>query len=106
MASPSDKPAPAQMPSKPLTLLPDATAQLYANLHPILLLSILVVTFPSLVADPVPALLGLAPTTATLQLLYCVLCLPLPASPVPKPGQKKKPPRGGQDVWARVVVRG
>lgn len=96
---------------KPTDLLPTSTSLLYANLHPILLLSILAFTFPAVVADPVPALLGLAPTTALLQGLYCVLCLPSTGQSPPeekrKGGEKRKAGKaaGSQDVWAKVVVR-
>ena len=108
-SSPGNAKATAPIPSsKPVDILQTQLSLLYANLHPILLLSILLFSFRSLVEDPVNTLLGLAPTVAIVQALYCVLCLPstgqIPA-PAPKPGQKKKAAKPAQDIWAKVVVR-
>lgn len=100
--------------SKPtIDILPDPTAQLAANLHPVLLLSLLALSFRSLVRDPMPTLLGLAPTVAVIQLVYCAVCLPASGQAATtavgasanKPGSKrKKPRRGMRDVGARVTV--
>lgn len=107
-SSPNAKaPAPAQM-AKPIDILQTQLSQHYANLHPILLLSILLFSFRPLVSDPVNMLLALAPTVAMLQALYCVICLPSTGqtpAPAPKPGQKKKVSKPAQDIWARIVVR-
>ncbi|KAK5170413.1 Glycosylphosphatidylinositol (GPI) anchor assembly protein [Saxophila tyrrhenica] len=93
-------------PSKPVDILQTQPSLLYSNLHPILLLSILLFSFKTLVRDPVNTLLGLAPTVTILQALYCVLCLPstnqAPAPPQ-KPGQKKKQAKPAQDAWAKAV---
>ncbi|KAF2214857.1 hypothetical protein CERZMDRAFT_82761 [Cercospora zeae-maydis SCOH1-5] len=91
---------------KAVDILQNAPSQLYANLHPILLLSIIPIAFASLVADPVNTLLGLAPTTLVLQAIYCVVCLPHTGQPTPpksKPGQKTKPAKPAQDIWAKLV---
>ncbi|RMY75969.1 hypothetical protein D0863_02257 [Hortaea werneckii] len=99
-------PAFASPPSKPVEILSSQTSQLYSNLHPILLSSILAFSFKTLVHDPVNTLLGLAPTIAILQALYCVICLPSTGQtppPVRKPGEKKKPQKAGQDIWAKIV---
>ena len=108
-SSPGNAKATAPIPSsKPVDILQSQLSLLYANLHPILLLSILLVSFRSLVEDPVNTLLGLAPTVAILQALYCVLCLPSTGqtpAPAPKPGQKKKAAKPAQDIWAKIVVR-
>ncbi|KAI6904386.1 hypothetical protein KC318_g7705 [Hortaea werneckii] len=99
-------PAFASPPSKPVDILSSQTSQLYSNLHPILLFSILAFSFKTLVHDPVNTLLGLAPTIAILQALYCVICLPSTGQtppPVRKPGEKKKPQKAGQDIWAKIV---
>lgn len=108
VASTADgKSATTPSPLKPIDLLQNPASQLYANLHPILLISILLFSFKTLVQNPVGTLLGLAPTVTILQALYCVLCLPssgqTPAA-TSKPGQKKKPAKPAQDVWAKVVV--
>lgn len=93
--------------SKPIDIVQTQFSLLYANLHPVLLLSILLFGFRTLVEDPVNTLLGLAPTITILQAVYCVLCLPSTGqtpAPTPKPGQKKKAAKPVQDVWAKVVV--
>ena len=94
-------------PAKAIDVLQNQYALLYANLHPVLLLSILFFSFRTLVEDPVNTLLGLAPTIAIIQAVYCVLSLPpkgqTPTS-TPKPGQKKKSQRAAQDIWAKIVV--
>lgn len=106
--SPANAKASAPVPSsKPVDILQSQLSLLYANLHPILLLSILLFSFRTLVDDPVNTLLGLAPTLAILQALYCVLCLPSTGqtpAPTLKPGQKKKAAKPAQDMWAKVVV--
>jgi GPI ethanolamine phosphate transferase 2/3 subunit F len=110
----------AEAPSpKPTELLQTQWSTLYANLHPVLLLSILLVNFKTLVNGPVNALLALAPITGALQAAYCILCLPSTGQnpPSSKPGQgQKKSSAGksskkgaggqqGQDIWARIIVR-
>ena len=108
-SSPSNAKAVAPiMPAKPIDVLQNQYALLYANLHPILLLSILLFSFRTLVEDPVNTLLGLAPTIATIQSIYCVLSLPPKGQTLtsaPKPGQKKKSQKPAQDIWAKIVVR-
>ncbi|KAF2774295.1 hypothetical protein EJ03DRAFT_346913 [Teratosphaeria nubilosa] len=91
-------------PPRPIDVLPNQIATLYANLHPVLLLSIVLVKFGLLVQDPVSTLAAIAPITGLLQAVYCVLCLPSTGhAPPPKPGQKKKAAKTGQDIWARIV---
>lgn len=107
-STPNAKPTQAEAPSKPIDLIQSQYSLLYGNLHPILLLSLGVFSFNSLVSDPVNTLLGLAPTVATLQAVYCILCLPSTGQAPPtahKPGQKKKAAKPVQDIWAKVVVR-
>ncbi|KAF2725780.1 hypothetical protein K431DRAFT_317246 [Polychaeton citri CBS 116435] len=92
--------------SKPIDALPGQFSSVYGNLHPILLLSTAAVSFPTLVKDPVSTLLGLVPTTATFQVLYCILCLPSTGQAPPpalKPGQKKKSGKVTQDFGAKLV---
>lgn len=106
-ASPFAKAPPAPGPAKHIDVLQSQGAQLYANIHPILLLSLLLASFRALVEDPVSTLLGLAPAVAVLQAVYCVVCLPYSGQapvPTPKPGQKKKVQKPSQEVLARVVV--
>ncbi|KAK5124718.1 hypothetical protein LTR85_001431 [Meristemomyces frigidus] len=99
-------PEQAQPPAKPVDILQNQPSQFYANLHPILLLSLPLFSFRSLVDDPVNTLIGLTPALAILQAIYCLVCLPSTgqAPPPPhKPGQKKKAAKPAQDVWAKVV---
>jgi len=110
MSTPTPNPKPAEAatpPNKPIDLLQTQPSLLYANLHPILLLSLLLVNFKNLVNNPVSTLLALAPIVTAIQAVYCVICLP-PAGqmpvPAPKPGQKKKAAKPAQDIWAKVVV--
>jgi hypothetical protein len=94
-------------PSKPIEIFQTQPSQLIANLHPILLLSVLIFSFKSLVNDPVNTLIGIAPTIALVQAIYCVVCLPSTgqAPPPPlKPGQKRKAASFTQDLGAKVVV--
>ncbi|KAL8995155.1 MAG: hypothetical protein Q9169_005064 [Polycauliona sp. 2 TL-2023] len=95
--------------STPITLLPTSTARLYHHMHPVLLLSLFYLSFPSLVANPVSTLTKLLFPLAGLQILYCVLCLPIAKNGVlrvkpkakPKPGVKKTKEMGV--VWEKVV---
>ena len=111
-SSPSqDPPSRTWIPtSTPITLLPHPTARLYHHIHPILLLSLFYLCFPSLTAHPVSTLCKLIVPITSLQILYCVLCLPIAKAgvlrvnrkPKPKPGVKK--PRELGIVWEKVVV--
>ena len=108
---PQDPPSRTWIPtSTPITLLPTPTARLYHHIHPILLLSLFYLSFPALTAHPVSTLSKLLLPITSLQILYCVLCLPIAKAgvlrvnrkPKPKPGVKK--PRELGIVWEKVVV--
>lgn len=102
------KPGDPQKPLKPVDILQNQPSILFANLHTVLLLSLVPISFRSLVNDPVNTLLGLAPTVAIVQAIYCIVCLPSTGQtppPAHKPGQKKKSGKPVQDIWAKVVVR-
>ena len=107
-STPNTKATSTLISSKPVDILQSQYSLLYANIHPVLILSLLLYNFQNLVRDPVDTLLGLAPTIAVLQSVYCVGCLPCTgqtiASP-PKPGQKKKATKPAQDVWSKLVVQ-
>lgn len=94
--------------SKPVEVLQNQPSIFYANLHSILLVSILLVNFNALVNDPVQTLVALAPVSAALQAIYCVVCLPSsgqsPTSHAHKPGQKRKALKSEQDIGARLIV--
>ena len=93
---------------KVVETLPSQLSQLYANLHPVLLLSLVFLSFSRLVDDPVNTLLALVPVTAVLQAIYCVVCLPSTGQTIPapsqKPGQKKKLAKPSQGAFSKVVV--
>ncbi|KAK5114117.1 hypothetical protein LTR62_002686 [Meristemomyces frigidus] len=105
--------------AKPISLLITQTSTFYSNLHPVLLLGTLLFSFRSLVADPVTTLLGLAPTIAILQAMYCILCFPVAqngdvkrsgtnkGSTAPGGSKKKtgstKPTGQELDIWNRVI---
>ncbi|KAL8883187.1 MAG: hypothetical protein Q9192_007376 [Flavoplaca navasiana] len=107
---PQNSPSQTWIPtSTPITLLPTSTARLYHHIHPILLLSLFYLSFPLLVANPISTLSKLVFPVAGLQILYCVLCLPIAkngvlpvkAKPKAKPGVKKGKEMGV--VWEKVV---
>ena len=62
--------------SQPISILPNEPARLYRNIHPALILSLFYFSFSQLVADPVTTLTRAIAPIASLQLLYCVICLP------------------------------
>lgn len=90
--------APKSVKSSPpqgtIDVLNNDIARIYANIHPVILLSSFFFTFPSLVKDPMTALFGSLLPLSILQTVYAGLCLPgsnsstLNASQ--KPGQRKK----------------
>ncbi|KAF2646371.1 hypothetical protein P280DRAFT_387553 [Massarina eburnea CBS 473.64] len=91
-------PAVPRAPASPINILNNGTAKLYTHLHPILVLSLYAYRWPSIVADPVPALTSALVPLSILQIAYVAICLPPTggtASTVPqadkrKPGEKKK----------------
>ncbi|KAK5135875.1 hypothetical protein LTR08_004524 [Meristemomyces frigidus] len=97
------KPKPAQPPPSVVAILQTQPSQLYAHLHPVLLLSLVFFSFAQLVNHPVNTLLRLAPVTAILQAIYCVVCLPSTGQIPHQPGQKKKTGKSAQGAWAKVV---
>ncbi|KAL2222448.1 phosphoethanolamine transferase [Thermoascus aurantiacus ATCC 26904] len=84
--SPSSSGPPVIVTPGPTDILPSRRAQTYANIHPALLLSLYAARFPSLVADPVNALLSQLPLLAVLQVAYVVTCLP-PVGSAPSSGE-------------------
>lgn len=75
-----------------ISVLPTVTAHVYTNIHPILVLTLYYVFFPSLVADPVSTLKKSLAPLAHLQIIYCVVCLPpFAGSPSPKAEAPKTP---------------
>lgn len=77
--------------SQPIPLLSTPLARTYTHIHPLLLLTISYLRFPSLVASPLPTLLSSLLLHAAAQLLWVVTCLPphTHTSPLSKPHPKK-----------------
>ncbi|WEW57346.1 Glycosylphosphatidylinositol (GPI) anchor assembly protein [Emydomyces testavorans] len=67
-------PPPATHP--PVSILSSPTAQTFAYIHPLLVLSLFLIRFRELVADPVSTLAGLLPVVSAVQGVYVVICLP------------------------------
>ena len=98
--------------SQPISLLSTNEANIYTHIHPILLLTLYYIRFPSLVASPVPTLLSSLVPLSILQVTYTVLCLP-PTSNGSKSGsthaKKTKSKRGPNikshaDIGAKIIV--
>ena len=100
------KPAPIALPpAKPIEILHDDYSFLASNVHAAVLLSGLVLSFNSLVHNPIRTLVRLAPLVIIIQLVYCFLCLPSTGQAPPPPKQKwKKQSKPTQDFGARAVV--
>ncbi|KAL8810835.1 MAG: hypothetical protein Q9223_007666 [Gallowayella weberi] len=98
--------------STPISLIPTSNARLYHHIHPMLLLSLFYFSFSALVADPVSTLSILVFPVMGLQMLYCVLCLPIAKAGVlpkisvegrrPKMGAKKV--KEGGVVWGKPAI--
>jgi len=103
---PASKPAPFILPpAKPIEILHDQYSFLASNLHAVILLSGLYLSFNRLVEDPITTLSRLSPLVVILQLAYCFLCLPSTGQAPPPPKQKwKKQSKPSQDFGARAVV--
>jgi len=103
---PASKPAPIPLPqAKPTEILHDQYSFLASNLHAVILLSGLVLSFNRLVENPIATLAKLSPLVIILQLAYCFLCLPSTGQAPPPPKQKwKKQSKPTQDFGARAVV--
>jgi hypothetical protein len=107
-ASATTKPKPSIAP--PIEPLNNDAARLYTHVHPVVILSLYAYKFKAIVADPVPALLGILAPLAILQIAYVAVCLP-PTGETPKvkkskPGEKKKNTPGVLEtgVNGKIVV--
>jgi hypothetical protein len=108
-ASAMSKPTPST--AAPIEPLQNDAARLYTHVHPVVILSLYAYKFKAIVADPVPALLGILAPLAVLQIAYVAVCLP-PTGETPKvkkskPGEKKKhtPSVLETGVNGKIVVR-
>jgi phosphatidylinositol glycan class F len=107
-ASATSKPTPST--AAPIESLQNDAARLYTHVHPVVILSLYAYKFQAIVADPVPALLGILAPLAVLQIAYVAVCLP-PTGETPKvkkskPGEKKKHTPGVLEtgVNGKIVV--
>ena len=117
-AKPEAKPRKLIPISQSISVLPTDTARIYNYIHPILILSLYYLCFPSLVADPVSTLKKSIAPLAHLQIIYCIVCLPpskgsstqsTPSTPSTTPKKKKvqfakpaaKPPA---NLASRIIV--
>lgn len=83
--------------TQPIRILATPQAQAVRHTHPVLLLSLFLVRFRALVADPVPTMSNSLPVLVAIQAAYAIACLPPAGShgsakPTrkPRPGEKKK----------------
>lgn len=95
-------------PAVPIEILSSDAAKFYTHIHPILVLSLYAYKFPSIVADPVPALLSSLIPLAILQIVFVAICLPPTGSSTvvvekKKPGEKKKAPES--PLSRKIIVR-
>lgn len=98
----------------PITLNDTDLAKLYTHLHPIIVLSIYLVSFKLVVADPVSALASLLVPLAALQAVYVVVCLPptgshdIPGGKLGSSGSKKgakgKAKKGDVTLGMKIIV--
>jgi phosphatidylinositol glycan class F len=100
------KPKPST--AAPISPLKNDVAAIYTYAHPAAILALYAYQFPSIVADPVPALLNILAPLAVLQIAYVAICLP-PTGETPKvrktkPGEKKKAVGESGRVAGTIVV--
>lgn len=95
----------------PVDIVHTPVAHAYQHIHSILVLAIFYASFSNIVADPISALLLLAPVTASLQLLYCIICLPTTVARSSQP-QRRRPGSShgvgkaqGLPFTTRIIVR-
>lgn len=96
----------SRAPAYPTDLLPTDTAQLYTHIHPVLVLSLCALQFPSIVADPVPALATALIPLAILQIAYVAICLPPTGGTATPVVDKKKPGSGFAEKGRQGSVTG
>ncbi|KAK7180338.1 GPI biosynthesis protein family Pig-F [Paraphaeosphaeria sporulosa] len=93
-------------PATPTDVLPTDAAQLYTHIHPILVLSLYALQFPSIVADPVPALATALVPLGILQIAYVAICLPPTGGTATPVVDKKKPGSGAGEKGKKGGMRG
>lgn len=76
---------------QPAAVLDTTLAKSLSAGRPALLLSLLVLRFYSLVAEPVSTLYTALPVVAAVQVAYAVVCLPVAGAQTAKTGKKSRP---------------
>ena len=91
--------------SQPISVLPTDVARIYTHIHPILILSLYYVCFPSLVADPVTTLKQTLAPLAHLQITYCVICLPPSKGSSTPPSTSSATPKKKKVTFAKPIAK-
>ncbi|OTB09050.1 hypothetical protein M426DRAFT_316343 [Hypoxylon sp. CI-4A] len=102
------KPKDAETQTQAVRILPSSEAQVIRHLHPALLLSLFLIRFNALVADPVKTMTSSIPIVAVIQAVYAVTCLPPAGSQGVKPAKKLRPGEkkksGSEAVGPNIAV--
>jgi hypothetical protein len=88
--SPSREIAPT---TAPIVALPSQPAQIFKNVHPVLVSSYFYLRFSHLIADPVTTLLTDLIPISILQCAYAIVCLPVSKRPIPPDESKTSSPK-------------
>ena len=99
----------------PISILSTDAARTFTHIHPVLLLAFYYFRFPSLVANPIPVLLGDILPISLIQIAYVTTCLPpLKSSDLPQPvsrslksGQRKRstaPAKSNESISNKIIV--
>ncbi|KAK0613402.1 GPI biosynthesis protein family Pig-F-domain-containing protein [Immersiella caudata] len=105
-----EKETPAAPVLQPIQIKSTPAAQAARHGFPALLAAVFAVRFPTLVEDPVSAMLTTLPVIAAIQLAYALVCLPAVGSSSakpsrkPRPGEKKKGGDGGPNLPVTIIV--
>ena len=91
--------------SQPISVLPTNVARIYTHIHPILILSLYYLSFPSLVADPVSTLKQALAPLAHLQITYCVVCLPPSKGSSTPPSTSSATPKKKKVTFAKPIAK-
>ncbi|KAI1140469.1 GPI biosynthesis protein Pig-F [Hypoxylon sp. FL0543] len=90
-ASKPSKTMDGEAPTQPVRIITSAQAQVVRHLHPVLLLSLFLLAFKALVADPVSTMSSSIPIVVAIQSAYAITCLPAAGSQTAKPPKKLRP---------------
>ncbi|OTA70319.1 hypothetical protein K449DRAFT_8834 [Hypoxylon sp. EC38] len=80
-----------ETPTQAIRIITSSQAQVVRHLHPVLLLSLFLLRFNALVADPVATMSSSIPIVVAIQAAYAITCLPAAGSQIAKPAKKLRP---------------